>query len=69
MLISGDIAESQNVTEYLEWIASRLAGPIYFVLGNHDFYNGSIAGVRQAVAELCRRDERLISSVRPTSYR
>ncbi len=60
VLISGDIAESQNVTEYLEWIASRLAGPIYFVLGNHDFYNGSIAGVRQAVAELCRRDERLI---------
>jgi hypothetical protein len=24
--------------------------PIYFVLGNHDFYHGSIAAVRQAVA-------------------
>ncbi len=59
-IISGDIAESQNVTEYLEWIASRLGRPVYFVLGNHDFYNGSIVRVREAVAKLCRRDPRLV---------
>jgi Icc protein len=59
-IISGDIAESQNVDEYLEWIVSRLGGPVYFVLGNHDFYNGSIAQVRQRVTELCQRDSRLV---------
>jgi predicted phosphohydrolase len=60
VLISGDIAESQNLVEYLEWIAGRLRGPIYFVLGNHDFYHGSIAGVRAAVTDLCRREPRLV---------
>jgi Icc protein len=33
--------------------------PIYFVLGNHDFYFGSIAEVRRNVGALCRRRPRL----------
>jgi hypothetical protein len=37
-------------------LSSRLARPIYFVLGNHDYYHGSIAEVRESVAALCRRD-------------
>ncbi len=53
MLISGDIAESHNVCEYLGIMAGTIAAPVYFVLGNHDFYYGSIRGTRQRVAELC----------------
>jgi len=60
VLISGDVAESQNLLEYLEWIAGRLDRPIYFVLGNHDFYHSSIRQVRTDVADLCRRDRRLV---------
>ncbi len=60
VLISGDIAESQNLLEYLDWIASRLDQSIYFVLGNHDFYHSSIRQVRDDVAALCRRDSRLV---------
>jgi hypothetical protein len=41
----------------LQLIEQRLRRPIYFVLGNHDFYGGSISGVRQNVADLCRRSE------------
>ena len=26
--------------------------PVYFVLGNHDFYRGSVAGTRRQVGEL-----------------
>ena len=60
VLISGDIAESHNVVAYLERIADRLGAPIYFVLGNHDFYHGSIREVREKVAALSCRDPRLV---------
>lgn len=53
VLISGDIGESQNVEKYLERFAARLACPVYFVLGNHDFYHGSIPAVREAIGQFC----------------
>ncbi len=40
------------MADHLRAFAAR--GPVAFVLGNHDFYRGSIAGVRAAVRELCR---------------
>lgn len=51
VLITGDIGESQNLQAYLSRIASRVACPIYFVLGNHDFYNSSVVTVREATAK------------------
>jgi predicted phosphodiesterase len=53
LLIGGDIGESDCVTVILNEIAAAIEIPIYFVLGNHDFYRGSIAGVRNAVARQC----------------
>lgn len=55
ILLSGDIAEADDVTDYLERMAAAWSRPIYFVLGNHDFYFGSIAEVRGRVAKLCAR--------------
>jgi len=52
VLISGDIGEAQSVCSYLKDLDSALQIPIYFVLGNHDFYNGSINRVRNTVQEL-----------------
>lgn len=49
-IISGDIGESTTVCEYLKALSHTVARPIYFVLGNHDFYRSSIAQVRQDVA-------------------
>jgi len=51
--ISGDIGEAPDVAVYLKLLDSHLRRPIYFVLGNHDFYRGSIAGVRKMIAKLC----------------
>ena len=45
-LITGDIGEAPNVAVYLNILDNHLGRPIYFVLGNHDFYRGSIAQVR-----------------------
>ena len=50
ILLGGDIGEADSVTRFLAEIESELQMPIYFVLGNHDFYRGSIAAVRDAVA-------------------
>ena len=54
LLISGDIAQAPTVTEYLAKMAQSLAIPVYFVLGNHDFYHGSISTVRGAVKSLLK---------------
>ena len=58
VLIGGDIGEAPDVTGYLQQFAT-LARPVYFVLGNHDFYRGSIRQVRVAVKGLCQRVENL----------
>lgn len=59
LLLSGDIGEADTVGTYLMELEHRLEGPIYFVLGNHDFYRGSIHAVRKAIEEVTRRFERL----------
>lgn len=59
VLIGGDIAESHTVCEYLEQLARATRVPVYFVLGNHDFYFGSIAETRQRVAALCEKHANL----------
>jgi 3',5'-cyclic AMP phosphodiesterase CpdA len=53
VLLSGDIAEAPDVALYLNALDSALARPTCFVLGNHDFYRGTIAGVRQKIEALC----------------
>jgi 3',5'-cyclic AMP phosphodiesterase CpdA len=60
VVISGDIGEARSVTGLLTELDERLEKPLYFVLGNHDFYFGSIAGVRAAVDRLCAARPRLI---------
>lgn len=53
VLISGDIAEAHDLVDYLKSIDDALRVPVYFVLGNHDYYFGAIAAVRARVNELC----------------
>jgi hypothetical protein len=52
-LITGDIGEAPNVAVYLNILDNHLARPLYFVLGNHDFYRGSIGSVRENIQQLC----------------
>lgn len=60
VLIGGDLAEAHDVGRYLERLDDRLHVPIYFVLGNHDFYFGSLRRVRQRIDELCQERPRLV---------
>ncbi|MGC4006193.1 MAG: metallophosphoesterase [Pirellulales bacterium] len=51
-MISGDISDGRTVIEMLNWFGHSWSKPIYFVLGNHDFYGGSIRRIRKAAGEL-----------------
>jgi len=58
-LVSGDLGEAQSIVKYLEEFNSKLASPTYFVLGNHDFYHGSLAEVASRVSLTCSDSHRL----------
>jgi 3',5'-cyclic AMP phosphodiesterase CpdA len=51
-LVGGDISQAPMVCTDLALLASTLERPVHFVLGNHDFYKGSIEGTRSRVCEL-----------------
>lgn len=52
VLITGDIAESHNVVFFLSEMQEAVGIPVYFVLGNHDFYGSSVLKVKQSVKHL-----------------
>jgi Icc protein len=47
VLITGDLGEAYTWSGHLSTIEDRLQKPVWFVLGNHDFYRSSIAAVRE----------------------
>lgn len=49
ILLSGDISEAEDVVWQLKRLIAAIHVPIFFVLGNHDFYHGSIENVRGLV--------------------
>lgn len=57
--ITGDIAEATSVVSILEEMEASFKKPIYFVLGNHDFYEGSVAKVREDLAAMQKRNIKL----------
>lgn len=59
LVITGDIAEAPTLTGFMErWKAEfdRKNSKLYFVLGNHDFYGGSIVEVRNQVSSGVLKD-------------
>lgn len=49
VLITGDISNAPSLKRHLLMLEQYLQCPIYFVLGNHDFYGGSIEQVRAQI--------------------
>lgn len=46
VLITGDIATAGTINDRLTEFQKAIGKPVFYVLGNHDFYNGSIATVK-----------------------
>lgn len=59
LLISGDIAEAPSLCEFLLEIAHFIEKPIHFVLGNHDYYRGSVVNVRAELIQLMQTTKSL----------
>ncbi len=59
VLLTGDISVAARLEVDLELIVDQLGSPLYFVLGNHDFYGSNIERVRDRVRRLCA-DESLL---------
>lgn len=60
ILITGDIAEADNVCNLLNEFSEQTNKIIYFVLGNHDYYSGSVSLVRKNIKILCSQNSKLI---------
>jgi len=58
--ITGDIADAPILIDVLKEMVAHLKIPIYFVLGNHDFYHGEIGKVKKEVSSLCNAEPLLI---------
>jgi len=49
LAICGDISEAPHLQQHLALLENYVRRPIYFVLGNHDYYRGSIEQVLPAL--------------------
>ena len=58
VVITGDISESQSLEVHLRLLEKYLGGniPIYFICGNHDYYNGSIVDTRKVLKKKFNRN-------------
>lgn len=54
LIIAGDIGEADSLIKYLKILSDCLTCPIYFVLGNHDYYGGSIEYVRSELTKFVK---------------
>jgi predicted MPP superfamily phosphohydrolase len=49
IFLTGDISITKNICHHLTLMSKILSVPIYFVLGNHDYYGGNISETRHMV--------------------
>jgi predicted MPP superfamily phosphohydrolase len=60
LLIGGDIAMASNISVHLKKIEDAVDSKIHFVLGNHDFYNGSIMSVKKEIRDLVKYSSKFV---------
>jgi len=60
LLLGGDIAEARDLETWLLFLEENLKLPVYFVLGNHDYYGEGFREVRERVHKISLLSERLI---------
>ena len=60
IFLTGDISNGKLTPWHLKILATFISCPIYFVLGNHDYYLSSIDKVHDKIRKLCKRYPNLI---------
>lgn len=59
VVITGDISSSSNLVYHLSALERIVARPLYFVLGNHDYFGASISAIRNEVKKMCEQSQYL----------
>lgn len=59
VVLTGDISIAPSLPRHLMLIETVVKCPVYFVCGNHDYYDGSFKAVRKLLARRCADNERL----------
>jgi predicted phosphohydrolase len=54
LIITGDIGESRTIYEFMGILSGAYQRPIYFVLGNHDYYGNWMKQTRDRVRAVCK---------------
>ena len=57
LFITGDISTALQIEAHLQLFEDLYQSPVYFVLGNHDYYGGSLETVRKIVEEICSKSK------------
>ena len=57
LFITGDISTATQIGVNLQLFEDLYQAPVYFVLGNHDYYGGSIEAVRKMVETICYKSK------------
>lgn len=60
IFITGDISSGGWIESDLRFLAKNFDGPIYFVLGNHDYHGRHIASVHSDIRRLCDEQKNLV---------
>jgi len=55
LFLTGDISTAKRLQFHLQLFEDILKVPVYFVLGNHDFYGGAIESVRKQIEDFCKQ--------------
>ena len=60
ILLTGDIASRNETARHLEEMQAATGKEIYFVLGNHDYYNVNFRDVTSTCNALCARNSHIV---------
>jgi len=60
ILLTGDIASRNGTARHLEEMQATTRKDIYFVLGNHDYYNANFRDVTSTCDALCARNPHIV---------
>jgi predicted phosphohydrolase len=60
VLVTGDFATAATLPRWLRAYRRMADRPLYFILGNHDFWGGSVAEVREEVRRLSAGAEGIV---------
>jgi len=59
IFITGDISTYSQIDSHLKMMGRHINVPIYFVLGNHDYYGGDIESLKENVRKIARESQNL----------